>query len=278
MVKDLSVPPSPLPGPKRFRTPRTVDRKVNPIIHVDPVLRLESEPSTFEETLQLTDSDTSDSEVAGAASASAGLRVPSSKDDLLPDDLSKDLAELHQLRRNVKKNLQLRPIRSRSNLPKVNLALDDVLDSVIPRSPFATSHVDEPRSATSPTSAVSSYFTPVDVTPFSAVFSANSTNPPAVASYSPTHISSHSLRSAFLSQAPPPDRYPCSCHLSIRSSAAQRKHSHSFSDPQALQETRRWTAINRFLAAIHHHKSGHQTLGFTHGTWRSLGWKCGRVR
>ena len=152
MVKDLSLPSSPLPGSKRFRTPRI----------------LENDPAAFEETLQLTDSDTSDSEVAGAA----GLRVPSSKDDLLPDDLSKDLAELHQLRKNVKKNLKLRPIRSRSNLPKVSLRLAD-------DSPFASSYTDDPKSATSPTSAISSYFTPVDVTPFTAVFSANSINPPA---------------------------------------------------------------------------------------------------
>jgi hypothetical protein len=199
MVKDL-------PSSKRFRTSRNdlsrtiVERKVNPIIHVDPVLRLESDSSAFEETLQLTDSDTSDSEVAGATSASAGLRLPPSKDDLLPDDLSKDLAELQLLRKNVKKNLKLRPIRSRSNLPKVNLGLNDDLDSVIPRSPFASSHFDEPNSAVSPTSAISSYFTPVDVTPFHAAFPANGTNPPPSPSPPPIASSAPPISTSTLSE------------------------------------------------------------------------------
>lgn len=206
MVKDLSVPSSPLPGSKRFRAPRidlsrAMDRKLNPIIHVDPVLRLESDTTaTFEETLQLTDSDTSDSEVAGTISGPAGLRVPPSKGDLLPDDLSKDLAELQQLRKNVKKNLKLRPIRSRNNLPKVNLGLDDNFGSVISRSPVANSPIDEPKSAVSPTSAISSYFTPIDVTPFTALFSANSTNPSASPSPSPSAspMSAHTLSERLL--------------------------------------------------------------------------------
>ena len=185
MVKDLSHPSPLFPGSKRFRPPRidlsrTVEKKLGPIIRVDsnsPVLLLEHDNPTFEETLQLSDSDTSDSELTGGGSSTHTVNG-TSPNDLLSDDLSKDLAALQQLRQNVKKNLQLRPIRSRSNLPKVKLDIGDDIETVIPKSLLTNGDIQDmnpPSSALSPTSAASSYFTPLDHTPFSAMFSANST-------------------------------------------------------------------------------------------------------
>lgn len=185
MVKDLSHPSPHFPGSKRFRPPRidlsrTVEKKIGPIIHIDPnspVLRLEHDNSTFEETLQLSDSDTSDSELAGGGSSTHTVNVTSAN-DLLPDDISKDLAALQQLRQNVKKNLQLRPIRSRSNLPKVKIDINDDIQAAISKSLLTQGSIHDmnpPSSAFSPTSATSSYFTPIDYTPFSAIFPANGT-------------------------------------------------------------------------------------------------------
>jgi len=181
MVKDSSHSSPLFPSSKRFRLPRvdisrTVEKKLGPIIRVDPDSPVGHDNSTLEETLQLSDSDTSDSELTGGGSGKHTVNA-TSPNDLLSDDLSKDLAALQQLRQNVKKNLQLRPIRSRSNLPKVNLHMGDDIEAVIPKSLLIKDDIQDmnpPSSALSPTSATSSYFTPIDHTPFSAMFSANS--------------------------------------------------------------------------------------------------------
>ncbi|KAJ7235830.1 hypothetical protein C8J57DRAFT_1571477 [Mycena rebaudengoi] len=72
------------------------------------------------------------------------------------EDISKDFAELEQLRQNVQKNLRLRPIRSSGSLPKVRLG--------------STSPWDPDSEMTSPESSISSYFTPLENGPLSARF------------------------------------------------------------------------------------------------------------
>lgn len=128
-------------------------------------------------------------------------------DSALPEDITKDLAALQQLRRSVKTNLRLRPIRSRSNLPKMNLNLD--IEGVIPPAPLPLSVREgegiptrgngiyptinttaintanpPPLSASSPAS--SAYYTPTAETPHTAFFSAR--NPRAPFDYTPLPI------------------------------------------------------------------------------------------
>ncbi|KAJ7075641.1 hypothetical protein B0H15DRAFT_866171 [Mycena belliarum] len=83
---------------------------------------------------------------------------PDDDDDLDNDDLSSpadvDFDYLEQLRKNVQKNLRLRPIRSSGSLPKVQLGDTSPWDPSI----------------TSPASSISSYFTPTGEAPLSAHF------------------------------------------------------------------------------------------------------------
>lgn len=156
---------------KRFRPPkidlaRAIERK-GPAIHVQggsPVLGPNSDDGASEDTLQLSDSDSSDS---------LSPRGPSRADTLpLPDDITKDLAALQQLRKSVQKNLRLRPIKSRSNLPKVNVDIDSVITS-----PF--SFLSESPGANTPLSSTpSAYYTPISETPHSALFSTSSVRHP----------------------------------------------------------------------------------------------------
>lgn len=66
-----------------------------------------------EELLQLSSSDSS----AGPSPVIPKLTLDSAGGD----EISKDLAELEELRRSVQKNLRLRPIRSRGKLPKISV-------------------------------------------------------------------------------------------------------------------------------------------------------------
>ncbi|KAF9451358.1 hypothetical protein P691DRAFT_808116 [Macrolepiota fuliginosa MF-IS2] len=68
-----------------------------------------------DELLQLSSSDSS----AGPSPVIPKLTINSVGDGV--DEISKDLAELEELRKSVQKNLRLRPIRSKGRLPKVNL-------------------------------------------------------------------------------------------------------------------------------------------------------------
>ncbi|KXN92526.1 Dual specificity protein phosphatase 7 [Leucoagaricus sp. SymC.cos] len=68
-----------------------------------------------EELLQLSSSDSS----AGPSPVIPKLILDSGGDGV--DQISKDLAELEELRKNVQKNLRLRPIRSRGRLPKMDV-------------------------------------------------------------------------------------------------------------------------------------------------------------
>lgn len=68
-----------------------------------------------EEILQLSSSDSS----AGPSPVIPKLTLDTDGDGA--DEISKDLAELEELRRSVQKNLRLRPIRSRGRLPKMDV-------------------------------------------------------------------------------------------------------------------------------------------------------------
>ena len=157
MLKGSPPPLSPFPVSKRFRppnieVPRTIDKK-NPPIVLHPEVNGHDKD---EETLQLSDSDSSGSS-SPIDSIDPTLQVAPSDEDRLPDDISKDLAALQQLRKSVKTNLRLRPIRSRGSLPKVNSGADASSSlSNSPKTPKLSS-------ALSP----SSYYTALETTPHS---------------------------------------------------------------------------------------------------------------
>ncbi|TFK37708.1 hypothetical protein BDQ12DRAFT_685144 [Crucibulum laeve] len=187
MTKDSPVP-SPMQGAKRFRPPNinltlAAERRGPPIVlePESPVnLQLsdddDDDDDVFHDTLQLSSDESSPELSPSIPTVRIGLS------DAVQDDISKDLAELEQLRNSVKKNLRLRPIRSRSDLPKVDLGkLDGPHVPPIPKSPMlasissssstSTLRDTEPQSAISPTSSIaSSYFTPINETPNSARF------------------------------------------------------------------------------------------------------------
>ncbi|KAF8154109.1 hypothetical protein B0H34DRAFT_77308 [Crassisporium funariophilum] len=235
MAKDAPVSLSPLPGSKRLRPPhidltRAIDKK-GPTAHIElhsPVLQLsDDDDDIFQDTLQLSGSDSS-GPPSPIGRTVPSLQVASSDEDPSLDDITKDLAALQQLRKNVKSNLRLRPIRSRGNLPKVNLDTD--ISSAISRSTFTASA--SPRSevyplgALSPTSSIaSSYFTPTSETPHSALFSAPITtdrpplpSPLPLLSQPACSIAPETLYTRLLSPRRPLliDARPAAMHLSFR--------------------------------------------------------------
>ncbi|KAF8999781.1 hypothetical protein BDQ17DRAFT_1360370 [Cyathus striatus] len=132
----------------------------------------------LDDTLQLSSSDSS----AEPSPTIPALTLGSSDDDSISDDITKDLAELQQLRKSVQKNLKLRPIRSRGTLPKVDLDAPHI--PPLPKSPLLASKIQpwqdmdsQPLSAISPTSSIESYFTPISETPHSAQFIGYTTAP-----------------------------------------------------------------------------------------------------
>ncbi|PPQ77886.1 hypothetical protein CVT25_015373 [Psilocybe cyanescens] len=200
MVEDATTTS---PGTKRVRPPKidlakAIEKKGpaiqlerdSPILHISEDEDDDDDNDVFEDTMQLSDSDSSNTS-SPTGRTGPSIKLLSSDEDPLPDDITKDLEALQQLRQSVKKNLRLRPIRSRSDLRKVDLDLDLNLDSVISRSAFtASASPGGPLSALSPTSSIaSSYFTPASETPHSALFSAAGTRPhppPPFASPLPT--------------------------------------------------------------------------------------------
>lgn len=74
----------------------------------------------FESPIDLLDGDDDHLTLSSPSSASSGSPIASSLNltdsDATSDDLSKDLAVLEELRKSVRKNLRLRPIRSAQNL------------------------------------------------------------------------------------------------------------------------------------------------------------------
>ncbi|KAJ7631901.1 hypothetical protein DFH06DRAFT_1101372 [Mycena polygramma] len=94
--------------------------------------------------------------------ADTGLDSPDPLSDEDDPDITKSLERLEKLRRDVQKNLRLRPIRSNGSLPKVQLG---------DTSPWDPSN--------SPQSSISSYFTPHGEGPLSARFVGSTPPPPA---------------------------------------------------------------------------------------------------
>ncbi|PPQ71323.1 hypothetical protein CVT26_011968 [Gymnopilus dilepis] len=225
MVEDTPPPPSSLAGTKRFRPPkidlsRAIEKK-GPTIQLErdsPVLQLsDDEDDVFEDTLQLSDSDSSTCS-SPTNSSKPSLKLLSSDEDTLPDDITREMEALQELRKSVKTNLRLRPIRSRSDLPKVDI------EAVISRSPFmapARSN-GSPMSALTPISAISSYFTPASDTPHSALFTAASTKlpltpPKSTTPHIPSPISPKSLYNLLISPKRPLllDTRPLAAHQSF---------------------------------------------------------------
>ncbi|KAF8627221.1 hypothetical protein AX15_004473 [Amanita polypyramis BW_CC] len=146
------------------------DRNRRPVIHVQAESPLDdsdtlqlSGDELDDDTLQLSSSDSSSPDVPSTVPM-LGVRL--SQDSESPGDMSKDLAALQQLRKSVKTNLRLRPIRSNNSLPKVSLSADNQPSSRPPASPSIVTpsssvwrDLDPP--PMSPTSAVSCYFTPL---------------------------------------------------------------------------------------------------------------------
>ncbi|KAF8182955.1 hypothetical protein BJ912DRAFT_1023324 [Pholiota molesta] len=187
---------APAPGPKRFRPPN-IDlaraRHKGPTIHVadadddtdassPQLLQLsDDDDDDFQDTLQLSDTDSSDSSSPNRRSHNGPSlhKITPTDEEPLPDDITKDLAELQQLRQSVKANLRLRPIRSRSNLPKIDLDIDTVISKLPFPPPGTTSTSSKPNGngitaalgAISPQSTTSNYFTPIE-TPYTSLFSA----------------------------------------------------------------------------------------------------------
>ncbi|KAF9478555.1 hypothetical protein BDN70DRAFT_895599 [Pholiota conissans] len=204
------------PGLKRSRPPNIdltrAKQNTGPAIHVADadddeasLLQLsDDDDDDFQDTLQLSDSDSSDSTSPsrGARSGSLLNITPTDEDD----DISKDLAELQQLRQSVKTNLRLRPIRSRSNLPKIDLDIDAVISKLpyvpngMPSKTNGEGFAGGPQSATSPQSTTSTYFTPIE-TPFTSLFS-------AIASKHRTTSASSPLPTNGLSPAPSSGGFP----------------------------------------------------------------------
>lgn len=124
----------------------------------------------FEEILQLSSGESS----PATPPSIPALKLDTSDEDSSSDDIARGLEELRQLRKSVKQNLKLRPIRSHSALPKVDL-------NATPRSPWPSSVMPwrdkepaAPFSTTSPLSSTASiYFTPLSTAHFSTPFSAN---------------------------------------------------------------------------------------------------------
>ncbi|KAF9460442.1 hypothetical protein BDZ94DRAFT_922113 [Collybia nuda] len=159
-----------MPPPKRFRPPNInltlASEKRGPNIELEAESPLTLSESTsgeddidLEDTLQLS----SDESSPATSPIVPILNLDISDDESSSDDISKDLEALEQLRRSVKKNLRLRPIRSHSALPKVSLDMDN---HSTPKSPYPPSTAPwrdlDPASATSPASSTaSSYFTPL---------------------------------------------------------------------------------------------------------------------
>ncbi|KAG6841804.1 hypothetical protein C0991_006688 [Blastosporella zonata] len=163
---------------KRFRPPNInltlASQKRLPDIELEaesPVDSLSDDDDydQFEDTLQLSSGESSPATPPSIPIPS--LKLDTSDEESSSEDIARGLQELKQLRKSVKQNLKLRPIRSHGALPKVDL-------NATPRSPWPSSAMpwreeSDPQSATSPASSTASnYFTPLSTTHLTTPFSA----------------------------------------------------------------------------------------------------------
>ncbi|KAF5376084.1 hypothetical protein D9615_007736 [Tricholomella constricta] len=167
ILSGAAVSLSTMSAPKRFRPPNInlslASQKRGPTIELEAESPIDlsdddDDYDQFEDTLQLSSGESSPS----TPPSIPALKLDTSDDESSSDDISRDLEALEQLRRSVKQNLRLRPIRSHGALPKVDL-------HATPKSPFPPSAMpwrdSDPLSATSPASSTaSSYFTPLSET------------------------------------------------------------------------------------------------------------------
>ena len=141
------------------------DRRA-PVLHVQP-------SSPADDTLQLSDNEL-DGTLQLASSSDYSPAAPSASPasaELADGDTPMDMAALQQLRKSVKTNLRLRPIRSNNALPKVSFSPDNQPGSsrlpplpqkTLVTTPSASVWNDlDPPVINSPSSAVSCYFTPL---------------------------------------------------------------------------------------------------------------------
>ncbi|KAG2098872.1 hypothetical protein BD769DRAFT_1368718 [Suillus cothurnatus] len=122
----------------------------------------ESESNAFLNTLSESISESplaSDDELLQLSSPSSSSSSPIALNIPDAEELSRDLAELAQLRQSVQKNLRLRPIRSFSRLPKT--AIPSV--TTIPWRQDQHHRQQFDSDSSSPKSASSTYLTPVDI-------------------------------------------------------------------------------------------------------------------
>ncbi|KAG6335055.1 hypothetical protein ID866_4033 [Astraeus odoratus] len=116
-------------------------------------LQSDTDEDTSNDVLQLSSPSSSSSSSSLSSSPSLVLSpVPDFTVSVDGDDFSKDLADLAQLRKNVQRNLRLRPIRSFNTLPKSS--------QTPPRDRATRSARQSSPSSSSATSSV--YYTPVD--------------------------------------------------------------------------------------------------------------------
>ena len=138
--------------PKRFRPPNLTlpsDRRTNTVIETESPIVVHPDE----------DDELSSPSSSSYSSPFQSLLNVDTDTDPVSDDISDDLAALERIRKNVRENLRLRPIRSTGQLPKVDLQ----------RSPFSSSHSPSwrdphPQIASSPTltsASPSVYFTPL---------------------------------------------------------------------------------------------------------------------
>ena len=137
------------PFPRRFRPPTLTlpsDRRTNTVIELEsPVIILP-------------DDDDSSSQSSSASSSSFTDNThPDTSPGPVPDDISKDLADLERVRKNVRKNLRLRPIRSSGALPKLDVQRSPFLD----HSPTWRDSTTSVQSPVKPGASPSVYFTPL---------------------------------------------------------------------------------------------------------------------
>ena len=141
------------------------DRRA-PFVHVQP-------GSPADDTLQLSD-DELDGTLQLSSSSHCSPAAPSTapaSPELTDDNPSMDMAALQQLRKSVKTNLRLRPIRSNNALPKASFSPDNQpgssrLPALPPKSLVTTPSTSvwndlDPPNINTPSSAVSTYFTPL---------------------------------------------------------------------------------------------------------------------
>ncbi|EAU87608.2 MAP kinase phosphatase [Coprinopsis cinerea okayama7 len=161
---------------KRFRPP-TLD--ISGALERRPSIQVETDPTPVKEHADSSDDDSDNDVFEDTLQLSSPESIDGFKGVTGPgaDEIEKELADLDELRRSVKQNLKVRPIRSRTDLK-----IQPNLDGDVPLPPFPTTRSstlpnppDSAASSNPPESALSSYFTPLsEIIPHQSIFAASS--------------------------------------------------------------------------------------------------------